>query len=248
VSTEIISTGIPDLDAMLKKGGWYRGSTTMISGESGTGKTTCAAIFVDAACDAGERCLYLAFEESQAQIVRNMGSVGVKLNRWLKDGVLRISSSRPTQVGLESHLTELYRQVEEHKPTVVVIDPITDFTTLGSSIEIKSMLMRIVDYLKTNQITAVFTSLMPEASTSDDPTISSLIDNWVQLRNLELDAERNRGLYIQKARGMAHSNQIREFEIHNRGIRLLEVVSDPGGGVVTGRARASKTTTTKKAR
>ena len=236
-SDDVVSTGVPDLDAMLESGGWYRGSTTMISGPSGAAKTTFAAHFAAGACERGERCLYLAFEESQAQIIRNMRSVGLALDRWIDAGLLHVQSVRPTQVGLESHLTELYQQVQEHDPDVVVIDPITDFTTLGSSLEVKSMLMRIVDYLKKQQITAVFTSLTHDVAIVDDPSISSLIDNWVQLRNLELDAERNRGVYIQKARGMAHSNQIREFVLHDAGISLLDVVSGPGGGVLTGRAR-----------
>jgi circadian clock protein KaiC len=235
-SNEVVSTGVKDLDGMIAKGGWYKGSTTMISGESGTAKSTLASHFADAACRRGERCLYLAFEESGTQIVRNMASVGLKLDRWTKQKKLRIHASRPTQSGLESHLTELYRQVEEFEPDVVVLDPITDFTALGTSIDVKAMLMRIVDYLKSNQITAVFTSLLHEDATADDPTISSLIDNWVQLRNLELDGQRNRSIYIQKARGMAHSNQIREFVLSDRGIRLLDVVETPGG-VLTGRAR-----------
>jgi circadian clock protein KaiC len=235
-SDDVVPTGVPDLDAMISKGGLYRGSTTMISGESGTAKTTFAAFFADAACKRGERCLYLAFEESESQIVRNMGSVGVKLGRWVKQKKLRIHSSRPTQSGLESHLTELYRQVEDFQPDVVVLDPITDFTSIGTSIDVKAMLMRIVDYLKSNQITAVFTSLVHEGSPADDPTISSLIDNWIQLRNLELDGQRNRSIFIQKARGMEHSNQVREFVLSNRGIRLLDVVESPGG-VLTGRAR-----------
>jgi circadian clock protein KaiC len=235
-SDDVVPTGVADLDGMIGKGGFYRGSTTMISGESGTAKTTFASFFADAACRRGERCLYLAFEESESQIVRNMGSVGVKLGRWIKQKKLRIHTSRPTQSGLESHLTELYRQVEEFEPDVVVLDPITDFTSLGTSTDVKAMLMRIVDYLKSNQITAVFTSLMHEGSGADDPTISSLIDNWIQLRNLELDGQRNRSIFIQKARGMAHSNQVREFVLSDRGIRLLDVVESPGG-VLTGRAR-----------
>lgn len=239
-SQEIVSTGVADLDAMLSKGGWYKGSTTMISGESGTAKSTFVAYFADAACRRGERCLYLAFEESGSQIVRNMSSVGLELGRWIKQEKLRIHSARPTQSGLESHLTALYRQVEEFQPDVVVLDPVTDFTALGTSLDVKAMLMRIVDYLKSNEITAEFTSLLHEGSTAEDPTISSLIDNWVQLRNLELDGQRNRSIYIQKARGMAHSNQIREFELHDRGIRLLDVVESPSG-VLTGRARAKGT-------
>jgi len=235
-SRDVVSSGVADLDAMLGNGGWYRGSTTMISGESGTGKTTFAAHFADAACARGERCLYLAFEESPNQIVRNMRSVGLQLDRWMEDGSLRIHSSRPTQAGLETHLISLYQQVRDHQPDVVVLDPITDFTVLGTSVDVKAMLMRIVDYLKTNHVTAVFTSLLHERGLADDPTISSLIDNWVQLRNLESDAQRDRGLYVQKARGMAHSNQIREFEFSDRGVRFLDVVSGPKG-VLTGRAR-----------
>jgi circadian clock protein KaiC len=235
-STEVVSTGVAQLDEMLSGGGWYRGSTTMISGESGTAKTTFAAHFAEAACRRGERCLYLAFEESESQIIRNMGSVGLNLGRWSKQGRLKIHATRPTQTGLESHLTELHDQVERFQPHVVVIDPITDFTALGTSTDVKAMLMRIVDYLKTKQITAVFTSLLHEGGTQDDPTISSLIDNWVQLRNIEFDAERNRGIFVQKARGMAHSHQIREFVLGPKGITLLDVVRGPGG-VLTGSER-----------
>lgn len=236
--SDVVSTGVGDLDAMIATGGWYRGSTTMISGQSGTAKSTFAAHFTDAACARGERCLYLAFEESQAQIVRNMASVGLDLDRWLERKLLRIHASRPTQLGLESHLAELYEQVEQHRPDVAVIDPITDFTAMGTPLEVKAMLMRIVDYLKTNEITAVFTCLTHENSSFDDPSISSLIDNWVQLRNLEHDGERNRGVFIQKSRGVAHSNQIREFVLHDKGITLLDVVTGPGG-VLTGRARSA---------
>jgi len=240
-SDEVVSSGVPQLDEMLGKGGWYRGSTTLISGESGTGKTTFAAHFADAACARGDRCLYLAFEESPDQIIRNMASVGLKLGKWSKRGLLRIHASRPTQAGLETHLISLYEQVREHQPDVVVLDPITDFTVLGTFIDVKSMLMRIVDYLKKNHITAVFTSLLHEGGVADDPTISSLIDNWVQLRNIELDAQHDRGLYIQKARGMAHSNQIREFLLTDRGIELVEVYLGPEG-VLTGSARLAQET------
>jgi circadian clock protein KaiC len=235
-STEAVSTGVPQLDEMLSGGGWYRGSTTMISGESGTAKTTFAAHFADAACRRGQRCIYLAFEESEAQIVRNMGSVGLDLGRWIKQRKLRIHATRPTQTGLESHLSELYAQVEDFGPQVVVLDPITDFTGIGTSHDVKAMLMRIVDYLKTQQITSVFTSLVHEGGPADDPTISSLIDNWVQLRNIENDAERNRGVFIQKARGMAHSHQVREFVLSDRGIKILDVVRGPSG-VLTGSER-----------
>jgi circadian clock protein KaiC len=238
-ATEVVSTGIAELDAMVGRGGWYKGSTTMISGESGTGKTTFAAAFADAACRRGERCLYLAFEESGQQLIRNMASVGMELDRWVDQGLLRIHASRPTQIGLERHLTTVYQQVEEHGPDVVVVDPITDFTALGTSTDVKVLLMRIVDYLKTRQVTAVFTSLLHDRG-GEDPTVSSLIDNWLQLRNLETQAQRDRGVFIQKARGMPHSNQIREFVLTDGGIRLLDVVPGPEG-VLTGRARSRST-------
>jgi circadian clock protein KaiC len=222
-SSEAVSTGVADLDAMLGRGGWYKGSTTMVSGESGTGKTTFAAAFVEAACRRGERALYLAFEESASQLVRNMASVGLRLDRCVDDGLLRIHASRPTQLGLERHLTAIYQEVEVHHPDVVVVDPITDFTAIGTVVDVKALLMRIVDYLKNRQITTVFTSLLTDRA-GEDPSISSLIDNWLQLRNLETHARRDRGLFIQKARGMAHSHQIREFVLCEDGIRLIDVV------------------------
>jgi circadian clock protein KaiC len=234
-STEVVPTGVPPLDEMLGRGGWFRGSTTMISGDAGTGKSILAAHFANAACERGDRCLFLAFEESPDQIVRNMSSVGLKLGRWVKKGNLRIHASRATQAGLESHLIALYQQVRDFDPDVVVLDPITDFTVMGTSVDVKAMLMRIVDHLKRRQVTALFTGLH-RGDEAEDVTISSLIDNWVQLRNLEQDGQRDRGLYIRKARGMSHSNQIREFVIHDRGVRLLDIVSGPGG-VLTGRAR-----------
>lgn len=223
-STECVSTGIADLDAMLGRGGWHKGSATMISGESGTGKTTFAAAFVDAACQRGEKALYLAFEESDAQLARNMASVGIKLGRWSKKRRLRIHASRPSELGLERHLATVYEQVEEFEPDVVVVDPITDFTNLGTAVDVKALLMRIVDYLKKRQVTTVFTSLTHEAGTAD-PSVSSLIDNWVQLRNLEFAGQRDRGMFIQKARGMSHSNHIREFVLTDKGVRLLDVVT-----------------------
>jgi circadian clock protein KaiC len=237
-STDIVSTGIPELDAMIGRGGWYRGSTTLISGESGTGKTTFAAAFADAACRRGGRCLFMAFEESGRQLARNMASLGMDLGRWVDEGRLRVHSSRPTQLGLERHLTTVYQHVEAHQPDVVVVDPITDFTSLGSSTDVKVLLMRIVDYLKMREVTAVFTSLLHDRGT-EDPTVSSLIDNWVQLRNLETESQRDRGVFIQKARGMPHSNQIREFILTDDGIQLLDVIAGPGG-VVTGRARSRR--------
>lgn len=234
-SEEVVSTGIPGLDQMLSRGGWYKGSATMISGQSGTGKTTFGAAFAEAACRRGERCLYLAFEESGAQLIRNMASVGIRLDECIDAGYLRIDATRPTQLGLERHLTTIYGQVEHHQPDVVVVDPMTDFTALGSRSDVSALLMRVVDHLKTRQITTVFTSLLRDDLT-DDAAISSLIDNWVQLRSLETQSQRDRCVFIQKARGMAHSNQVREFILTDSGIRLLDVVAGPGG-VLTGRAR-----------
>jgi circadian clock protein KaiC len=206
----------------------------MVSGESGTGKTTFAAAFADAAGRRGDHCLYFAFEESAAQLVRNMASVGMSLDRWIAGGRLVIHASRPTQSGLERHLTTIYEQVETHQPEVVVVDPITDFTSLGASVDVKALLMRIVDYLKNRQVTTLFTSLEhnPQA---EDPSVSSLIDNWVQLRNLEFGTVRNRGLFLRKARGMAHSNQIRGFVLTDTGINLLDVVQPPNGDLGDGR-------------
>jgi circadian clock protein KaiC len=219
-SPEIVSTGVDALDGMLDRGGWYRGSTTMISGTSGTGKTTLAAHFAEAACARGERCLYLAFEEGERQILRNMGSVGMDLGRWVDAKNLRIRATRPTQTDLENHLTALYREVEVFSPHVVVVDPITDFHAMGNSLDIKALLMRMVDYLKQREITAVFTSLISEHE-PEDPTISSLIDSWVQLRHVQEGNERHRVLYVLKARGMGHSNEIRRFEITSSGVKVL---------------------------
>ncbi|MDQ1393971.1 MAG: circadian clock protein KaiC [Acidimicrobiaceae bacterium] len=226
---EVVSTGVDALDEMLDRGGWYRGSTTLISGTSGTGKSTLAAHFAAAACARGERCLFLAFEEGELQILRNMGSVGLDLGQWVESDNLRIRATRPTQAGLENHLTALYREVESFRPDVVVVDPITDFHAMGSSLDIKAMLMRMVDYLKQRQITAVFTSLISERE-PEDPTISSLIDSWVHVRHVQKINERQRVLYVLKARGMGHSNQVRRFELTSSGIKLLE----PETGVSVG--------------
>ena len=221
-SSELVPTGVPGLDSMLGKAGWYRGSVTVVSGDSGTGKTTFAASFADAACARGQKCLYLAFEESSRQLARNMASVGLRLDRWIEAGLLQVQASRPTEIGLERHLTTVYEQVEAHHPDVVVLDPITDFTALGGGVAIKALLMRIVDYLKNRQVTAVLTSLA--RSDGSDTSMSSLIDNFVQLRALEHSAQRHRSLYIQKARGMAHSQHVRRFELTDQGIEILEPV------------------------
>ena len=241
VSTERISSGVPQLDAMLGGQGYYRGSSVMVTGTAGTGKTSLAALFVDATCRRGERCLYFAFEESERQMVRNMRSIGIDLDPWLKKGLLLFHASRPTLHGLESHLVTIHKEIAAFKPQVVVIDPITNFTAAGSAVEVNAMLLRLVDYLKSEQITAFFTTLTSGGSALErtEVEISSLIDSWLLLRDIELGGERNRGLYVLKSRGMAHSHQIREFQLTPHGIHLLEVYVGPEG-VLTGSLRTAQ--------
>jgi circadian clock protein KaiC len=240
-SSERISSGIRELDAMLGGKGYFRGSTVLISGTAGSGKTSTVAHFVDAACRRGERCSYFAFEESESQIVRNMSSIGIDLKQWVNKGLLQINASRPTMLGLELHLVTMHKKIERFKPQNVIMDPITDFEAVGGRGDAKSMLLRIVDFLKARQVTALFTSLTSEdsAAGTTEVGISSLIDTWLLLRNLEQAGERNRGLYILKSRGMAHSNQIREFILTDHGAKLMEVAIGPDG-VVTGSARVAQ--------
>jgi circadian clock protein KaiC len=236
-----ISTGIERLDGMLEGKGFYRGSSVLLSGTSGTGKTTVAAHFVDAACRRGERCLYFTFEESPQQIVRNMRSIGIDLEPWLRKGHLRFHSARPTHAGLEEVLLVTHQHIGNFKPAVVVIDPITNLLTISTLHEVRSMLTRLVDFLKTRQITALFASLTAggghlEANEAD---ISSLMDTWLLLKAIEVGGERNRALYVLKSRGMDHSNQIREFVLTAKGLRLLDVYVG-SEGVLTGSARISQ--------
>jgi circadian clock protein KaiC len=241
VSTARISSGTAELDDMLGGLGFFRGSSILVSGTAGSGKTTIGATLVEAACRRGERALYFAFEESPAQIQRNMRSVGIDLERCVRSGRLRFHAARPTVYGFEAHLTELHRAVRDFRPQVVVLDPITNLGAVGSRLEVQSMLTRLIDYLKTEGTTALFTALTQgsnEAQRSEEG-ISSLMDTWILVRNLESDGERNRGLYVLKSRGMAHSNQIREFRLSDRGISLVPVYLG-GGGVLTGTARANQ--------
>lgn len=221
-STERVSTGIRELDDMLDGKGFYRGSSIMLSGTAGTGKTSLAATFVEAACERGERSLYFAFEESASQIVRNMHSIGIDLLPYVRKGLLQIEVARPSQYGLEMHLVIMYDLIREFKPKIVVIDPITDFTSVGSEFEVKSTVTRMIDFLKAKQVTGLFISITPEEESPDRSVvgISSLIDAWVSLRNLESNGERHRGLFVLKSRGMAHSNQIRSFELTDDGIKI----------------------------
>ena len=241
VSTERISSGIPRLDTMLGGEGYYRGSSILISGTAGTGKTSIAAHFAKAACSRGERCLYFAFEEAPSQITRNMRSIGIDLEPWTKQGMLDIYAVRPTIYGLEMHLVKMYKLINEFKPKVVIIDPVTNLIAIGSDTEVKSMLSRLIDFLKANQITALFTNLSHASGPLEltEFGISSLMDTWLLLRDIEIGGERNRGLYILKSRGMAHSNQIREFLLTDKGIDLVDVYLGPAG-VLTGAARISQ--------
>jgi circadian clock protein KaiC len=242
VSNERVSTGIERLDTMLGDAGYYRGSSILISGTAGTGKTSFAAHFVDAACRRGERCLYFAFEESPSQIVRNMRSIGIDMDPRIKAGLLTIHSSRPMTFGLENHLVEMRKLVDKLAPQVVVIDPISNLTNVGTTSDVKFMLTRLIDSLKTKGITTFCTSLVDyEANNSDTAQgISSLMDTWIRLNFMESDNERNRGLSVVKSRGMAHSNQVREFMITDHGIELKDVYLGPAGGLLMGSARASQ--------
>lgn len=240
-SEERISTGVPRLDGMLGGEGLYRGSSVLVSGTAGTGKTSLAGHIADATCARGERCLYLAFEESESQMVRNMRSIGLDLGRWIKKGLLRFHATRPTSYGLEAHLSALHKLVNEFEPHVVIVDPITNFLKAGTPAEAEAMVMRLIDFLKGRQITAVFTSLTHGSSIQEQSQagISSLIDTWLLLRDIELGGERNRGVYVLKSRGMSHSNQIREFLLTDRGIELKDVYVGPEG-VLTGSMRLAQ--------
>ena len=240
-SNERISSGIPRLDTMLSGKGYFRGSTVLVSGTAGTGKTSLAAQFVEAACKRGERVLYFAFEESPSQFMRNMSSIGIHLDHWAKKGLLHFHATRPTLHGLEHHLTTTIKLINKVKPQIVVLDPIDAFVMGTNQTEVKIMLLRLVDFLKMSNITAFFASLSTAGDVQEltDMAISSLIDTWLLLRDIEIGGERNRGLYILKSRGMSHSNQIREFLLTDHGIELLDVYIGPEG-VLTGSARLSQ--------
>lgn len=237
-SSERVSTGIPRLDAMLGGEGLYRGSSVLVSGVAGSGKSSLAAQMAAACCARGERCLYFAFEESRSQILRNMRSIGIDLEQHVKSGLLRFVMARPTLFGLEMHLAVMHQQVEEHAPHLVVVDPITNLAAAGTLLDVNSMLVRLIDFLKSRQTTAVFTSLTSSGDAMDQSEVgvSSLMDAWLLVRFIEGNGERNRGLYVLKARGIAHSHQIRELVLTERGLDLLDVYTGPAG-VLTGTAR-----------
>lgn len=240
VSNERVSTGIAQLDQMLG-GGVYRGSTVLVSGTPGAGKTSLAAHFADAAAAAGERCLYFSFEESPDQIKRNMGSIGLKLGKWEKRGLMIFSSVRPRAFGIETHLALMNKLIEQHQPAAVVVDPMTSLVDAGGVNEAHSLALRLVDLLKSRGITALLTSITEEAEAYQHTAvrISSIVDTWILLRAKEQNGERNRGLHIIKSRGMSHSNQVREFMLTDEGLKLEDV--DVGAdGVLTGSARISR--------
>jgi circadian clock protein KaiC len=241
VSDERISSGVPELDAMLGGKGYYRGSSILVSGTAGSGKTSLGSYLANAACERGERCLYFGFEESTAQLSRNMRSIGLDVDKWLKKGLLRHSASRPTLYGLEMHLAQMHKAVKEFEPSVVIVDPVSNFTTSGSASDAEAMLLRLVDFLKGRGVTAMLISLTGGGRTLEatEVGLSSIVDTWLLLRDIELAGERNRGLYILKSRGMSHSNQIREFLITPEGLKLVDVYIGPEG-VLTGSMRAAQ--------
>jgi circadian clock protein KaiC len=239
ISQEAVPTGVPGLNAMLGIGGYYRGSSVLISGLAGTGKSTLGAAFVAAACDRGERCLYFAFEESPDQIVRNMQSVGIGLERHRQAGMLRFEAARPSLYGFEMHLAHMNRDIEQFSPAVIVVDPISAFR--GAPFEIHATLIRIADICKTRGVTALFTSLSSVGDQMDESErgVSSLMDTWISLRDMEANGERNRVLYLLKSRGMSHSKQLREYRLTDHGIEMIDVYVGPDG-VLTGTARLTQ--------
>jgi circadian clock protein KaiC len=240
-SAERISTGIERLDTMLDGHGYFRGSTILVSGTAGSGKTSVAAHFANAACRRGERCLVFLFEESPRQLIRNMRSIGLDLERWRTDGTLRFHAARPTLYGLETHLARMHAEIEEFGPRVVVVDPITNLVNVGTSGDVRAMLTRLIDHLKTADITALFTSLTQgkDERAETEVGVSSLMDAWLLLTAIEIGGERNRALQVLKSRGMAHSNQIREFLLTDRGVQLVHAYIG-SAGVLTGSARLAQ--------
>ncbi len=243
-SAERVLTGIVRLDEMLGGRGVFRGSSVLVSGSAGTGKSSIGAKFIDAACSRGEKALLFTYEESSAQIVRNMRSIGIDLEPWVKKGPLQIHASRPTMHGLEQHLVMMYDAVRAFCPSVVAMDPISNLTLSRRDSEVKPTLMRLIDFLKQQQITTLFTSLNAgEGAVLEDSEVgvSSLMDTWLLLRNIEFNGERNRTIHVLKSRGIAHSNQVREFVLSDKGIDLVDVYAG-SDRVLTGTARVAQET------
>ena len=238
-STEYVPTGIERLDTMLGGKGFYKGSSVLVTGASGTGKSSIGAQFAENICKNGEKCLIFAFEESPKQILRNMKSIGIELQQYVDKGLLKFHATRPTLYGLETHLVTIHKVVNDFQPDVVIFDPISNLITVGSTEEVKSMLTRLIDYLKSNQITTLSNSLTIMGHIETDIGVSSLMDTWIDLKSVETNGERNRTIEIVKTRGMYHSNQLREFKLTNEGIKIIEVYLGPAG-MLTGSARVSQ--------
>jgi circadian clock protein KaiC len=231
VTKERISSGVPELDKMLGNKGFFRGSSILVSGTAGTGKSSIASQFANAGCASGEKVLYFSFEESPSQIIRNMSSIGINLEQWVNKGLLYCHSMRPTFSGLEMHLITMHKAIEKFKPSIVVADPINSFMTGNNQMAAKALSMRLIDYLKSNNITAFFTNLTNDSGNLEHTEIfiSSLIDTWLLIRDIETSGRRIRGLYILKSRGMSHSNEIREFILTDNGIELRKFYEDITG-------------------
>jgi len=244
-STKRISSGIPRLDTMLGGKGYYLGSSILVSGQAGTGKTSIAATFVDAACRRGEKCLFMILEESESQLTRNMKSIGIDLEPWVRKGLLKFHAVRPTAYSLEMHLSMIFRLIESFSPQVIAVDPISNLYPVGDDIQVRSMLMRLIDHAKSLQITGLFTNLSVEeaqdayALEATRMHVSSLMDAWLILKNVEGDGERNRAFSLAKARGIAHSNQLREFILTDNGVQLIDIYKG-SGGVLFGSARMAQ--------
>jgi len=240
VSSERITTGMPSLDQMLGGKGFFRGSSILVSGSAGTGKTSIASFFANESCKRKEKCLFVAFEESPKQIIRNMRSIGLNLDQYVKNGLLEFHSFRPGLYGLEMHLARIYKLVKRFKPKTVVLDPITNLVTVGLLAEVNSMLLRLIDHLQNEGVTLMMTALNSGSTEHIDENVSSLVDAWVLVRDVEFNGERNRALYIMKSRGMKHSKEVREFIISSNGLELVDVWRESEGKVLIGMAREAK--------
>lgn len=239
VSSQRVSTGIESLDTMFTGKGFFRGSSILVSGSAGTGKTSIASFFANETCMRKEKCMFFAFEESPQQIIRNMGSIGLNLDQHVKKGLLEFHSFRPGLYGLEMHLSQIYRMVKKFKPKTVILDPITNLVTVGMLSEVNAMLLRLIDHLQNEGITLMLTALNSGNTEQIDENVSSLVDAWILVRDVELNGERNRALFIMKSRGMQHSKEVREFVISSKGLHLMDVLRGPEG-VLIGSARVAK--------
>ena len=238
-SEEFVPTGIGRLDTMLGGKGFYKGSSVLVTGAAGTGKSSLGASFAENVCKNGEKCLFFAFEESPQQIIRNMKSIGIELEQYVEQGLLKFHATRPTLYGLETHLVTIHKIVKDFQPDVVIFDPISNLITVGSTEEVKSMLTRLIDHLKSEEITTLSNSLTMMGQFESDIGVSSLMDTWIDLRSVESSGERNRTINIVKTRGMYHSNQIREFKLTDKGIKIIDVYLGPEG-MLTGSARITQ--------